>query len=71
MYIQLLLYFFFLISRDTHGSKLTTRVFILYYRVSYELNIWGVLTKALPGFFNLVVFLMDPAFIGALRLLKR
>ncbi|KAI9496560.1 hypothetical protein BDB00DRAFT_926759 [Zychaea mexicana] len=40
-------------------------------RVSYELNVWGVLTKALPGFFNLVGFLMDPAFMGALRLLKR
>ncbi|KAI9246227.1 hypothetical protein BDA99DRAFT_543324 [Phascolomyces articulosus] len=39
--------------------------------VSYELNIWGVLTKALPGFFNLLGFLMDPAFMGALRLLKR
>ncbi|KAG2222288.1 hypothetical protein INT45_006967 [Circinella minor] len=39
-------------------------------KVSYELNIWGVLTKALPGFFNLVGFLMDPAFMGALRLLK-
>ena len=41
------------------------------YRASYALNIWGVLTKALPGLFNLLGFLMDPAFVGALMLLKR
>ncbi|KAH8548554.1 hypothetical protein BGW37DRAFT_178269 [Umbelopsis sp. PMI_123] len=30
-------------------------------RASYGLNVWGVSMKALPGFFNLIAFSVDPA----------
>ncbi|KAG0171733.1 hypothetical protein DFQ30_000489 [Apophysomyces sp. BC1015] len=39
--------------------------------VSYELNVWGVLMKALPGFFNLVAFFIDPALTCAWKKLKK
>ncbi|KAI7886117.1 hypothetical protein K492DRAFT_190340 [Lichtheimia hyalospora FSU 10163] len=40
-------------------------------QVSYPLNVWGVSTKGLPGFFNLVGLLVDPAFTSAIQHLKR
>jgi hypothetical protein len=30
-------------------------------QASFALNIWGVSLKALPGFFNLIAFSVDPA----------
>ncbi|ORZ01487.1 hypothetical protein BCR43DRAFT_561710 [Syncephalastrum racemosum] len=40
-------------------------------KASYTLNVWGVMTKALPGLFNLIAFLIDPAFASTFKQLKK
>jgi hypothetical protein len=40
-------------------------------RPSYAINMWGVPLKALPGFFNLLAFMIDPAIYNALSAIKK
>jgi hypothetical protein len=41
------------------------------WKPSYPINIWGVTLKALPGFFNLLAFMIDPAIYNALSAIKK
>jgi hypothetical protein len=43
----------------------------IHMRPSYPINCWGVPLKALPGFFNLLAFMIDPAIYNALSAIKK
>ncbi|KAI8583976.1 hypothetical protein K450DRAFT_220867 [Umbelopsis ramanniana AG] len=43
----------------------------IHMRPSYAINLWGVPLKALPGFFNLLAFMIDPAIYNALAAIKK